>query len=376
MNDRPTPFDTILPLRRRIIRDPLKFISPATWGDDVPEREWLIEDWLPIGGVVVMFGDGGVGKSLSLQQLGSAAEIGGYWFGLKVEQCDPAIVLAEDDEKELKRRQRDINAALKCQNESLAGLSMIAGAGRDCVMFRFDRNAEGGPTDLWNEFREHVETKKKRLFILDSRATTVIGNPNDDAVAFQVLREMTSLSLATNGVGVLAMHPSRPGLQRGDGYSVGWSNHARARLFLDYAERDKDTGLADPESGVTLTRMKANYAPTGEQLRAVWRKGVFWPEALTQPGRTPGETQAFDQTVLAIFDKLARRGMRMSPQPSARNYAGRLIFDARGDGNRQVGKHHFAAAVGRLIDAGVILPRGYGHPSDGTTELVRATRGG
>ena len=57
--------------RRPDLSEPksLQYIEPVEWQDKpVPERDWVISQWLPKGYVTAVYGDGGVGKSLLVQQ--------------------------------------------------------------------------------------------------------------------------------------------------------------------------------------------------------------------------------------------------------------------------------------------------------------------
>ncbi len=38
-------------------------------GKDVPEREWIVTNWIPHGTVTMLGGDGGIGKSVEKQHM-------------------------------------------------------------------------------------------------------------------------------------------------------------------------------------------------------------------------------------------------------------------------------------------------------------------
>ncbi len=84
-------------------------IDPTTWhGVAVPEREWIVQDWLPVGHVTLLYGDGGVGKTLLAQQLMTSCATGSPWCGLAVQKCRVFGMFCEDDADELHRRQAAI----------------------------------------------------------------------------------------------------------------------------------------------------------------------------------------------------------------------------------------------------------------------------
>src|SRR5262249_24853422 len=59
-----------IPGERRETREPtasaapLQFIDPVKWdGQDVPPRQWLVADRIPMSNVTLLYGDGAVGKT-------------------------------------------------------------------------------------------------------------------------------------------------------------------------------------------------------------------------------------------------------------------------------------------------------------------------
>lgn len=63
---------------------PGRIINPAQLvGKKVPPREWLVDGMIPHGKVTLLSGDGGLGKSLLMQQLMTAAATGQDWLELK-----------------------------------------------------------------------------------------------------------------------------------------------------------------------------------------------------------------------------------------------------------------------------------------------------
>lgn len=67
---------------------PLHSIPPIKWhGQPIPERQWLVENWIPWGCVTALYGDGGTGKSLLAQQLLTSVATGTPFLGLPVRQC-------------------------------------------------------------------------------------------------------------------------------------------------------------------------------------------------------------------------------------------------------------------------------------------------
>ena len=51
----------------------LKTIDPINLeGKTIPPRRWIVPDWVPVGVTTLLYGDGGLGKSLLAMQLATA----------------------------------------------------------------------------------------------------------------------------------------------------------------------------------------------------------------------------------------------------------------------------------------------------------------
>src|SRR5271166_929907 len=91
--------------------------SAALWPFDptsleglpVPQRQWLVAEWVPMARVTSLYGAGGEGKTLLGQMLATACALGKSWLGLRVRQCRSLLLYCEDDLDEMHRRQKDIN---------------------------------------------------------------------------------------------------------------------------------------------------------------------------------------------------------------------------------------------------------------------------
>jgi len=78
----------------------------------VPERKWIVPGWIPHGQTTLITGDGGTGKTIAAMGLATACATGQPWFGQIAMNCRALVVLCEDDEDEIHRRQDAINRYL------------------------------------------------------------------------------------------------------------------------------------------------------------------------------------------------------------------------------------------------------------------------
>src|ERR1700722_13206110 len=59
---------------------PLAFCNIASWAEhEPPAREWAVLDRFPLRNVALLSGEGSVGKSILLMQLGAAHVLGRDW---------------------------------------------------------------------------------------------------------------------------------------------------------------------------------------------------------------------------------------------------------------------------------------------------------
>lgn len=254
--------------------EPLRIINAADLqGKTVPDRQWLWPDWIPMGVVTAIYGDGGTGKSLIAQQLMTSCATGREFLGEEVMQCEVLGVFCEDDEDELQRRQHKINQAYGIDFSDLQGMHWISRVAGENLLMTFDKETIGTTTTLYQQIVTAAKLKGARMVIIDTAADTFGGNENIRPQVRQFISMLNRIALEINGVVVLLAHPSQTGRNTGtgDGGSTAWSNSVRSRLYLKRPDAP-DGELPDPDLRV-LSRMKANYATTGEELSLRFQDG-------------------------------------------------------------------------------------------------------
>ena len=243
------------------------------------------------GTVGILSGDGGLGKSLLLQQLITASAIGEKWLGMKTAPCRSLAVFCEDDPDELHRRQERINTHYMCGMGDLDPIRMESRSGRDSVMMRFQKwGDDGNTTPLFDKVWDAAHEHKAHLVILDTVADVFSGNEIDRNQPRRFVRELRRLAISLQGVVILTQHPSVDGLNNGTGRSgsTGWNNSVRSRIYLTTAKKKGDD---EPSNERVLKTMKNNHAAFGGKINLVWDDGVF--VVGQQPA--PAETDAGDQ---------------------------------------------------------------------------------
>lgn len=263
-----------IPLRvaqqRQLQDGELQWINPADWGDREPPRlDWLVHGCFIAGTVALLAGDGGVGKSLIMQQLLTASSLGHDWLRLPTKRVPSIAIFAEDDADELERRQHAINRHYGCCNEDLVEHTCwLARPGQDNALMKFGRwGGAGERTRLYEKFRQRALDMHAQLIVLDTRKDVFQGNAIDEDQIRTFLATLRRLAIEIGGTVIITEHPSRSGISDGSGRngSVQWGNSVRSRLYF-VKNRDKT---------VELKTMKVNSGPPDGRVPLLWRDGVF-----------------------------------------------------------------------------------------------------
>lgn len=248
-------------------------VCPADYQDeDVQEREWWIDGLVPVGQVTLLYGDGGVGKSLLALQWALAASVGKETLGHAPQAGRVFYLGAEDAEDEFKRRQLDICKALGVRWRDLEHFALWPLAGQDAVMALPDTSKRMVPTEVFRKAEAYARVFRPRCIVLDTAADLFGGNEVDRAQVRQFVGMLRRIAIDVRCAVILLAHPSVSGMMSGTGTSgsTGWSNSARSRLYLTRPAGDDE----DPDMRV-LKVMKSNYGKIGGEAQIRWERGAF-----------------------------------------------------------------------------------------------------
>jgi archaellum biogenesis ATPase FlaH len=254
-------------------RKPLR-IDTRAWTNIAPEREWIVKDWLPVGSVTALYGDGGMGKSLLAQQLMTAASTGKSWLGIAIEQIKTYGVFCEDDTEELWRQQCAINKLYQLDMKSsdfLNNICLSSRTGEDNLLMVFNSKSTGQLTTYFQELLEDIKSFQPKLVVLDTAADLFGGNENDRSHVRQFIQNCCGrIAQIIKGAVLLCAHPSDSGIIRktGTGGSTAWNNSVRSRWYLSKPEKTGNDRV--------LCRMKSNYSASEEnKISFCWQNGSF-----------------------------------------------------------------------------------------------------
>jgi RecA-family ATPase len=343
----------------------LRFCDIATWASvDPPPREWAIPDRFPLRNVALLSGEGSVGKSILLMQLGVAHVLAKDWLGTLPKPGPFLYLNAEDDEGELHRRLADIAAHYGATLTELKDhLHVLSLAGHDAVLGRPDRSGAIQPTWLFRRLKEVARNIQPTLIGLDTSADIFAGNENDRAQVRQFIGLLRGMAIDANALVIICAHPSLTGITSGTGLSgtTGWHNSVRARAYMRTL---KTEGGAEPDRNLrVLEFMKLQYGPTAESLTLRWRNGVFVPEPKAGSLEKLAADAKADNVFLGLVERFTREGRTVGDK-RGHSYAPAQFAQEAEAKAAGLGKEALADAMRRLFTSNQIHVERYGRPSN------------
>lgn len=342
----------------------INWMSPDEWeGKAPPEREWEVPGLIPRHEVTLLYGDGGIGKTLIIHQYASAAAAGLPWLGQPTRKAKVMCFFCEDSEDELHRRQIDINAKLGVTHADLAANLRIASRKyMDNLLVIWDRNTGAMKRQaVWERLRDDAVAFGADVVILDTIADTYSGNEIDRAQVNAFVKSCLGRLAHEIGGTVIALgHPSVSGKASGSGTSgsTAWSNAVRSRLYLRYPKGVEKGNIRELEG------MKLNYGPKGNMLKLRWNRGAFDVIASTIQGAdddVAGKAQSGFATIedacdAAVFDAVAAApDAVLALKANSPNYAPRILKLREPDLLLPYGPAEIEAALLRLTASGALV---------------------
>lgn len=345
--------------------EPFEPFSPAKWqGIDPPPFNWMVDGCFLRGTVAMLSGDGGLGKSLLMQQLCTAAALGRAWLGLSTQKCKTFAMFCEDDEDELHRRQERINEHYSCSHGDLDGTLYISRVGLDTPLAELDRRTETmRPTSHYEQLFSAVKDFGAQIVVVDTVADVFWGDEIRRGQVRKFVTLLRRMAVAIQGVVILTAHPSLSGMASGSGISgsTAWNNSVRARLYLTRIKQHQNADEEQDEERNErfLKTMKNNQGPYGDRLRLRWQEGVF--VRADEQGEGFMEKLDMDAKLLAALRKMVKNGARPVADPNhPRAFANVVRQEAE---CRQYRWAAVRAAQDRLIETGKMVRVELGPPS-------------
>lgn len=337
-------------------------LNIAAWADqETPERQYVLDNFVPRGLLTYITGEGSVGKSLLMQQLCSAIASGRPFLGVPVERARALYITAEDDEKELHKRHKAICATLDTDACTIAKrlcLRSLVGRRGSVALAQWNegykdqwgsQDAGYQPSSLMREIEHQIREEGHRLAVLDNASHFFTGNENERSAVADFLRLLHDVAFRNDCAIVLVGFPNKAGAEYSG--STAWSNQVRSRLYLERPAKD-----TDPDR-LRLSNPKANYSPASEitfrfhNLSYVLDRDV--PEDIREASRLSAAAASDNHVFLRGIDQLAADDRPVTPN-HAPGFAPKVIASMPHAKAQGVTKERLTEAMERLFSIGAI----------------------
>lgn len=271
----------------------------------VPERKWLIRDWLLAepGTVLLFSGQGGTGKSLVALTLAYSLATGMDFFGMKPERrAKSVIVSCEDPMPEQARRLQRIEKSFGRPVEE--GLVKIwCRAGENSVLASVTKEGFVKATEFCKELKEACAEHfgmDGGILVLDTLSDFVAINENDRMQVSQFVKHiLTGLATELGVTVILLAHPNKS--NRGFSGSTAWEGAARSRWELEWKkDKGKEEATAKPGGDLILSLEKSNTTMAGKEITLRYGKDHL-PHVVAEEG-VEEDNAAADVLVSMIAD--------------------------------------------------------------------------
>ena len=279
-------------------KQPSPLLRASAIKGPLPQREWLLDQWFPNKAVSVLFGQGGVGKTLLVHQLANCVATGAKFMGIETKTMPVLMVLCEDDALEISRRQLSINEWLQVNEITDSGPSNLLiwpRVGEENILVTWPQQGEDKAGEFYGQLCEQVQAVKAEqnaeeiLLVIDTAADTFGGNENIRREVNTFIKTyLGSFCTKYDATVLMLAHPSMSGIASGTGMSgsTAWENSVRARAYFSRSD--------DADDVRTLSRKKSNYSQSGDSTDIT----LLWDEGVYQLPSSPGQMDRIENRAL------------------------------------------------------------------------------
>jgi RecA-family ATPase len=194
----------------------LRVINPVQWRDaPVPEREWIVRDWIPAKAPTLLSGDGAVGKSTLALQLGTARALDRDWIGTAPAPGRTLYLSAEDEADELHRRLDAIRIHYGATFTDMADLQLVDLVGENAVLGEISKTGIIHATPIFEAVVSIIEKTQVDLVVVDALADAFAGDENNRSQARQFIGMLKRPARHYGCAFLCLAHPSLNGMNTG-----------------------------------------------------------------------------------------------------------------------------------------------------------------
>jgi len=214
---------------------------------ELPPREWIVADWLPLDALIAIYGDPGAGKSLYGWSLALELASGGSWLG-PLPRPFRVLWIAAEKIADLADRAR----AWDCKRPI-----------PDQLIIANDRPNLIPLTDV-TAYERIIAEEQIEIVIIDTYAAVTAGlDENAAEKTGAVMNHLDQLRRATSGGSVIVIHHSAKNAQRGNAAGMRGST-----AFLAACDLTIEIGATDSTSiQATVTKSNAGGKPIPEHYK-------------------------------------------------------------------------------------------------------------
>jgi RecA-family ATPase len=343
---------------------PLSFCDIAAWAErEPPPRAWAVLERFPLRNVALFSGEGAIGKSILMLQLGVAHVLGRDWLDTMPEPGPFLYLNAEEEDDELHRRLADVAAHYGVSLVELKNdLHILGLASKDAVLGYPDRDGLVQPTPLFHKLKEAACDMRPKLIGLDTSADIFAGNENDRSQVRQFIGLLRSMAIAADAAVILCAHPSITGIDRNSGLSgsTAWHNSVRARAYMRPIRTDD--GIEPDKALRQIEYMKSNYGPIANTVTVRWKAGVFVIEPKAGSLEKLADDAKANDLFLQLLARFERQGRNVGASKGT-SYAPALFADEPEAKSAGLNSKTLAETMRRLFAENRIHVENYGRPS-------------
>ena len=270
----------------------------------VPDRKWLVNEWLLAepGTVHLFSGQGGTGKSLVAMMLAYSLATGEPFLGMKPERKAKSIIVScEDPMPEQARRLQRIEKSLGAVvPEGI--VKLWCRTGENNVLAYSTKQGFVAPTEFLKELQEKCAAHFKQdggILVLDTLSDFVAINENDRMQVSQFVKHVLTKFASELGITVILLaHPNKT--NAGFSGSTAWEGAARSRWELAW---QKQGGEAKVGSLLVLRLAKSNTTMAGKEI--VLRYGE---DHLPHVAEAAREDTAVKDLIVGMVEEAVRNG--------------------------------------------------------------------
>ena len=287
---------------------------------EYPDTEWAMDEFILKGEVNLLFGDGGVGKSLFALHAAVGIANGGRFLSRQV-HCMPVLGLfAEDSKAEVQRHLNTILNDRKIDPDQNLPIQLWCQPAEDTLLAVVPDNGVVQEQPRLHAIRaELAKIGEPALLILDSLADIFAFNESLRQPVNAAMKRVLGGLCREFGATVLVLaHPSKASMADGSHYSgsTAFNNAVRHRLTLEVIKKEQGL-IEDGAPPRKLSVAKSNYGKLVEMT--LWYGGYSIDELPQAPKVTSAdEKEAVLKTVLDLIDRGIRVVNRNGPAGDAR----------------------------------------------------------